>query len=708
MAISNTDKTNALTGVTTYAATIAGQTARIADAHEIIQAKAIDLGLQIQAGEGDAKPASKTDLTDSHKIMDTASAINSIAKNPSNAAQDITLVMSGNQVAIADGASVTINPGYYTPEQTIQVQGNLTLTGATTAALSLTGSHTAGANSVTVSTNGTRITAAGYISTTSNKAASKTVNLVASSKTDNPLTVGTVEKTENSQKVNYLTLTPAQGFYTNDAWTTNIKYAPLSGEQTVKVVESTSTGETLVEGFTVPAGYYPNAITVKPLLENRSGDYVINIDTTVPELTAKSGKLPAVDTGYNYYASDADYTIKGGSITAVTASGPTATKNTVTFGGGVTTAGWISSNVTKPSTITLTNVSESTTEIASPYLTITPGTTAKYIPAATWTMGGVKINPISEGAKWEKSMSGPTKTTTAITSSGNNSGNVTANHYYVKLTVDTAGFAPTGNHYKDIGTGLSVATAASATSGVTYTDKGTIAGQTVYFNATGNYQASASYYKATVRSASGFNVADSTNVITPGDREGDATNGYYYPLTTSITGSFATSGWTAATNATYTDSSVTVGKIAAGNHSYGTIFKQAATENNLTKDHWYIPCTITAGYQTASTQHLDLGVGGSGATLTRTTTSKSIAAGTYYGAAATVSVSSVAGTLGDGAGTANNSANISTSSATNATAEATLRLENLQTNTTFYAAGNKFLSSFTVQVNDTIAALQAI
>ena len=39
------------------------------------------------------------------------------------------------------------------------------------------------------------------------------------------------------------------------------------------------------------------------------------------------------------------------------------------------------------------------------------------------------------------------KATTAIAPSGDNTGNVAANHYYVKFDVDTAGYANSGDHY---------------------------------------------------------------------------------------------------------------------------------------------------------------------------------------------------------------------------------------------------------------------
>ena len=114
--------TEVLTTVNTdnYPATISGQMDRIGDAHEIIQAKAYEMKLNVQANQGDKKPASAVRLEKNgdHQIMDTASAINSI-----NVQQ--FLLKAGNDYVSADsttlksGIHYTVPVGYNTTELTI-------------------------------------------------------------------------------------------------------------------------------------------------------------------------------------------------------------------------------------------------------------------------------------------------------------------------------------------------------------------------------------------------------------------------------------------------------------------------------------------------------------------------------------------------------------------------------------------------------------
>lgn len=114
--------TQVLTTVNTdnYPATISGQMDRIGDAHEIIQAKAYEMKLNVQANQGDKKPASAVRLEKNgdHQIMDTASAINSI-----NVQQ--FLLKAGNNYVSTDSTTLTsgieykIPVGYNTTELTI-------------------------------------------------------------------------------------------------------------------------------------------------------------------------------------------------------------------------------------------------------------------------------------------------------------------------------------------------------------------------------------------------------------------------------------------------------------------------------------------------------------------------------------------------------------------------------------------------------------
>lgn len=117
------DITTILTSVeTNYPATISGQIDRIGDAHEIIQAKAYEMKLNIQAKQGDSNSKStsaiRLEKNGDHQIMDTASAINSI-----NVQQ--FLLKAGNNYVSTDSTTLTsgieykIPVGYNTTELTI-------------------------------------------------------------------------------------------------------------------------------------------------------------------------------------------------------------------------------------------------------------------------------------------------------------------------------------------------------------------------------------------------------------------------------------------------------------------------------------------------------------------------------------------------------------------------------------------------------------
>ena len=125
------DKINTvLTTINTdnYPETISGQIDRIGDAHEIIQAKACEMELNIQANQGDLIPASAVRLEKDnikHQIMDTASAINSInvqpfllkAGNNYISADSITL----DSTTLTSGIEYKIPIGYNTTELTIEL-----------------------------------------------------------------------------------------------------------------------------------------------------------------------------------------------------------------------------------------------------------------------------------------------------------------------------------------------------------------------------------------------------------------------------------------------------------------------------------------------------------------------------------------------------------------------------------------------------------
>ena len=126
------DITTIITSVkTNYTETISGQIDRIGDAHEIMQAKAYEMKLNVQANQGDSKSTSAVRLQKdgSHQIMDTASAINSINVQP-------FLLKAGNNYVSSDSTTLTsgieykIPVGYNTTELTIELPslvGNATV-----------------------------------------------------------------------------------------------------------------------------------------------------------------------------------------------------------------------------------------------------------------------------------------------------------------------------------------------------------------------------------------------------------------------------------------------------------------------------------------------------------------------------------------------------------------------------------------------------
>lgn len=195
----------------------------------------------------------------------------------------------------------------------------------------------------------------------------------------------------------------------------------------------------------------------------------------------------------------------------------------------------------------------------------------------------------------------------------------------------------------------------------------------------------------TTKPTSGFYVA-----VASAENKGDIT------ATGSCT--LGKAGWISAAPSNATDtktvgaeaSATTYVTLTEGAHTYGAVTKgNKAVSTSLDESHYYIPCNTTEGYQTASVNYIDLGTEGSGDTLTTANTSKSIEANTYYKDAATVEVSAAKATLAGLTG-----ANVAVTE--------TAVLGDLTDNTTFVGTDNKFLSSFTVTVSDTIAALQTI
>ena len=229
---------------------------------------------------------------------------------------------------------------------------------------------------------------------------------------------------------------------------------------------------------------------------------------------------------------------------------------------------------------------------------------------------------------------------------------------------------------------------------MTYADKAVNA-KTTYLDITGNYQPGAQYIKATVRSASAptLSITDKTDTVTVGAKNSSGK----FPISVSnLTGtiSVGTPGW--FTGGTATDSSVTVGTLPASVHTCGAIQLGSDISTSLTANHCYVTCTTSTGYTLGETKYIDLGIAGTGATLTTSNSSKSIAKGTYYQKEAAVSVAKVAGTLRDLSGE------------TNVGITTTTSLENLTSDTTIVGTNSQFLSSVTVEVSGIIDKLSKI
>ena len=286
------------------------------------------------------------------------------------------------------------------------------------------------------------------------------------------------------------------------------------------------------------------------------------------------------------------------------------------------------------------------------------------------------------------------KATTAIAPSGGNIGNVAANHYYVDFDVRTAGYAVTGAHFYDIGSQVSCSDfKTSATGSVTYADKAVNA-KTTYLDITGNYQPGAQYIKATVQSASAptLSITDKTDTVTVGK----ISSGKFPISVSNLTGTISvnTPGW--FTGGTATDSSVTVGTLPASVHTCGAIQLGKDIGAGLTTDHCYVTCTTSTGYTLGETKYIDIGIAGTGDTLTTNNFFKTIYSGTYYQREVDISVAKVAGTLRDLSGE------------TNVGITTTTPLENLTSNTTIVGTNDQFLSSVTIEVSGIIDKLSKI
>lgn len=657
--------TSVLTTVdaTNYPATIAGQIDRIGDAHEIIQRKALEMQLNVPAGQGDSKPETTTALTQDHLLMDTAAAINTISIN------------NGDIKVLAEGESYTVPVGYNVGEYKISAKtaaGYLTATTLTSSADLISGL--------------TAYTIQG------GKATKVTGSL-------QDFRTGTTNQykpaTSYANNTNTLAVKiPATGAYSSDNYLkTSIRYAPTVNTLSIDVKYAQQEGGNdvaLIDDFVIPAGYYPSDKSVPVrVLDNKQSIGEINIEK---EKTATGAGPVTPSAGFDYLKQVNIGAAGGFSILDNVAQElSVGSYNTANKGYGVTatnvvgkfsTAGWITTANNTDSSVVVGKLPKATFGFTNDTV---KSTGAGYIPSGETLL---TMSPYTHGMSLAKA-------TTAIAPSGNNTGNVAAAHYYVKFNVDTAGYATVGDHYQDIGSQVSCSDfKTSATGSATYASKA-IHAQTTYLDITGNYQPGAQYIKATVQSASAptLSITDKTGIVTVGAKNSSGK----FPISVSnLTGtiSVSTPGW--FTGGTATDSSVTVGTLPASVHTCGVIQLGSDISTSLTANHCYVTCTTSTGYTLGETKYIDLGIAGTGATLTTSNSSKSIVKGTYYQKEAAVSVAKVAGTLRDLSGE------------TNVGITTTTPLENFTSDTTIVGTDNQFLSSVTIEVAGIIDKLSKI
>ena len=642
---------------TNYPATIAGQIDRIGDAHEIIQRKALKMKLKVPAGQGDSRSETTTLLTQDHLLMDTAAAINTISIN------------NGATKVLAEGETYTVPVGYNVGEYTIS---------AKTAAGYLT--------ETTLTSSNDLISGLTAYTIRGGKSTKITGSLANYRDGDQAATSYKNSSSKLAIKI------PATGAYSSANYlTTTIPYKTSAGNLTINVKRTGSANTALIEDFVVPAGYYPTDTSVKvTVMDDKVNIGEINVQTT--KAATGAGTVTPSD-GFDYLKQVTVGAASGFSIldnyervlavdsynTAI--KGYIVTANDVV--GKFSTAGWITTaNNTDPSVV-IGNVPKATFGFTN---NIVKSTGAGYIPSGETLL---TMSSYTHGMSIAQA-------TTAITESGDNTGNVAASHYYVKFNVATAGYATVGDHYQDIGSKVSCSDfKTSATGSVTYADKAVNA-KTTYLDITGNYQPGAQYIKATVRSASAptLSITDKTDTVTVGAKNSSGK----FPISVSnLTGTISvnTPGW--FTGGTATDSSVTVGTLPESVHTCGAIQSGKDTGAGLTTDHCYVTCTTSTGYTLGETKYIDLGKKGSAFTLDTAHPSQDIAKGTYYMSLATISVSNVAGIL---RGLSGGDSNVGINTATH--------LENLTSDTTIVGTDNQFLSSVTVEVSGIIDKLSKI
>lgn len=656
MALTTQNISDILTGVTTFANTIAGQTQRISSAHEIIQAKAMDMGLQVIKGEGDEKPTANTDLADTHKILDTASAINSISIN------------NLSSTTINAGSSYTIPKGYNKAAITI-----------TAAKAGTTLDSTTLVNSADLINGLTAYTV------NSNKDVTKVTGTLTDYRSSGAISIGGATSYTNSGVTYTQFKVPNEGAYAaNQQFRTTIPYRTPSidasadlGEEAhenavlVPVNVQTTAGETLITTETLPAGYYPKDIKLFPVFSKEdkteiAGDNnIINIlsnlsITGIGTLdTASDSYLYNAPTGFDYIKQVSVKKAAGsnnadGTYTVSTPGFITAGTYGVAFGGYPTavTYDW------KTAATTGKTYADKSITAQTSWIDLEKGHTDGKFEKVTVRSAVAALNAAT--------ITGTKLVTPTIASSAANT-NVSIS------TVSTT--KPSSGFYIAVQSGAASSTITS-TSSVSVTTPGwvnSVANKAT--TATVGANASAiTYVPIQVGSNTISELTAAADAITVGDStiakdnyylKFDVTEGYQKPETKYVdlgASKLTTSGITYAN-----------GKFSGS-------------------------ATVSAGYQPGGTQALsDFSVTvGSGATLTTASATKSIAAKTYYPSAATVTVSQVNAVLSD------------SSSVANSNLSSTVKLQDLSANTVYTAPNNAFIKQITVNVTDIINALAAI
>lgn len=656
--------TSVLTTVdaTNYPATIAGQIDRIGDAHEIIQRKALKMNLKVPAGQGDSKPETTTALTQDHLLMDTAAAINTISIN------------NGAIKVLKEGETYTVPVGYNVGEYKIS---------AKTAAGYLTETTLTSSNDLISGL--TAYTIRGGKST-------KITGTLANYRDGDQ--ASTSYKNSSSKLAIKI---PATGAYSSSNYlTTTIPYKTSAGELTINVKRTGSANTALIEDFVVPAGYYPTDTSVKvTVMDDKVNIGEINVQAT--KAATGAGTVTPSD-GFDYLKQVTVGAASGFSIlnneSRVLSVGSYNTSNNgyaVTAAnvvGKFLNAGWITTDNNTDSSVVVGKLPKATFGFTN---NIVKSTGAGYIPSGETLL---TMSSYTYGMSLAQA-------TTAIATSGNNIGNVAANHYYVDFDVKTAGYAATGAHFYDIGSQVSCSDfKTSATSSVTYADK-TVNAKTTYLDITGNYQPGSQYIRATVKSASAptLSIIDKKDTVTVGAKN---SSGKFQISVSSLTGTISvnTPGW--FTGGTATSSSVIVGTLPESVHTCGALQLGSNISTDLTANHYYVTCTTSAGYTLGETKYIEIGRVGTGATLTTKNSFMSIYSGTYYDREVDISVAKVAGTLRDLSGEENGDiAHIDPTKTLPA-------LENFTSDTTIVGTDNRFLSSVTIEVSGIIDKLSKI